>query len=1193
MAILESDIKLLKSERLTDYDDGGGHMTGNEVVDGQVNNLFPDISQLDRTYGRVSLRKAYPAILTDNTDTYYGAHAIVTDPPDDPNVNVTLFTTSDWADERADARNRVESYLAMGNESRYVLYGNHLEGQRAVLVYCRSSAPSPEVGEVYLLSQEKDGYTPYEQYVRITKLISRVETVIEHGANTACGTFTRDVITFEIANPLRYNFTASDVTCLTNHLSPTLVRTTVVADAAQYAGVLPLSQTANTGALALKVASIFGQLVPSTQMETPVLDAIAGAAQSAMVPSGAAGGITLSLSFNASVANTPYTFYFKGPVARNSVSITAPVALKDDGNGNIIAAGSDAGGFTGTIVYETGALTLTRTTTWNATLTATATPAGVVSENTFSTSVDITIQNRQYNYTVSLLPVPAPGAVAVDYRAQGKWVRLTDNGAGQLVGRDGEGTGTINYSTGSALLTVGALPDVGSAVIWTWAAPASYVNRAGDTNITPPKIEFTLSNAGVTPSSLTVSWLAGGVTKTATDNGAGAFTGDATGTIDYMSGETSLIPAVLPDSNTQITSAYTYGLVTSESPQLAINGAIASCTLGAPVKQKSLKLILLVSYQFLNFSVEIGDDGAGALITRRVSTNSGQIPAGDIYSQISGTINYATGLVSFTNSMTVIMRSWASLIGLDGNSYGGYWWSWSINLVFSAQTAAANYIASTDTPQSANVAVAISPIVIDFTPLVMDTVVPGSLRFTFAGETYVDRSGVLYKNISQTSNSGTASGAINYSTGKASLDNWTGGGSTALTVPSLLTRIGQWSAVSAHFRTPGSPLRPASLYVQANKIDGTLISATADMNGVLSGAEITGTVDVETGVVSLVFGKTVEDATLTAAQKLEWWYVAPIQPATTVWMPSPVVPSTITFNCVVYSNIPLDADLLGLDPVRLPMDGRVPVVKTGNVLVVHNTQTLTLPNPLTPGYVANVGRTRIAYAHVYDALGAKVLTDRFTTDLDAGTVTFADPLDLTGYTQPLKIEHRIEDMALCTDVQITGDIAISSQLTHDFAADTSYLSSALIIGDLQGRVANLFEQSTWTAVWSDVLIGSAPTSSYDDTNHPFVVTNKGAATERWAIIFTSASDFKCVGETFGQIALGNININFSPINPATGVPYFTIAATGWGSGWATGNVLRFNSIGANFPVWLARTTLQGAPTAFVDNFRLQIRGDAD
>ena len=40
-----------------------------------------DISQLDRTYGRVSLRKVFAVVQTANTDTYLGAHIILTDPP--------------------------------------------------------------------------------------------------------------------------------------------------------------------------------------------------------------------------------------------------------------------------------------------------------------------------------------------------------------------------------------------------------------------------------------------------------------------------------------------------------------------------------------------------------------------------------------------------------------------------------------------------------------------------------------------------------------------------------------------------------------------------------------------------------------------------------------------------------------------------------------------------------------------------------------------------------------------------------------------------------------------------------------------------------------------------------------------------------------------------------------------------------
>ncbi len=65
MAIETKDLVLYKSERLTDTDDGGGKYSGQVIVDGQSNNLFNDVSEMDRTMGDVSMRKIFPAVITE------------------------------------------------------------------------------------------------------------------------------------------------------------------------------------------------------------------------------------------------------------------------------------------------------------------------------------------------------------------------------------------------------------------------------------------------------------------------------------------------------------------------------------------------------------------------------------------------------------------------------------------------------------------------------------------------------------------------------------------------------------------------------------------------------------------------------------------------------------------------------------------------------------------------------------------------------------------------------------------------------------------------------------------------------------------------------------------------------------------------------------------------------------------------
>jgi hypothetical protein len=300
--------------------------------------------------------------------------------------------------------------------------------------------------------------------------------------------------------------------------------------------------------------------------------------------------------------------------------------------------------------------------------------------------------------------------------------------------------------------------------------------------------------------------------------------------------------------------------------------------------------------------------------------------------------------------------------------------------------------------------------------------------------------------------------------------------------------------------------------------------------------------------------------------------------------------------------MPLDASLLGIETARLPLDGKVPIYRSGDLVVVHNTLTFNLPNPLVKTTVYDLGRERLASVRVKDATGVVVPDTLYTAALDPGTFMVPSASVITAYPQPWTVEHRIEDMLLCSVADISGKLTFTRSLTHNFPDATSFVSSAMPFGDLFARVYSLFEQGTWTSVWQDTLIGTPILAQFNTAQYPILVTNAGAIKERWLILFTNSGSFRVIGESVGEIGTGSTSHTVNepqytaPLNPATLAPYFTIPDLGWGTsggGWSSGNCLRFNTDACGTPFWAVRTVLQGPASIDSDQFTLAFRGDVD
>lgn len=132
------------------------------------------------------------------------------------------------------------------------------------------------------------------------------------------------------------------------------------------------------------------------------------------------------------------------------------------------------------------------------------------------------------------------------------------------------------------------------------------------------------------------------------------------------------------------------------------------------------------------------------------------------------------------------------------------------------------------------------------------------------------------------------------------------------------------------------------------------------------------------------------------------------------------------------------------------------------------------------------------------------------------------------------------------------------------------------LGPLQAAVAGLpFMQQTWLRAWASSAVGAPPTGRYTGL---VGLVNDGAITDRWAAVMKSGTQFDMMSERFGVIGSGNIATDYSPLNPMTGQPYFTLYASGWSAGLVPGNAFRFDTNAAAAPLWLLRITLPSSPS---------------
>lgn len=642
MAIETKNLVLYKPERLTDTDDGGGKYSGQMIEDGQSNNLFNDVSELDRTMGDVSLRKLFPAVTTGDTEVLMGATVFISKNPKDPNVSALLFSTKSWTDERKSAKNRVENYLAKGGQAAGIPLDTHYTGMKTLQVAMFPSEVESSVGSTLVLVSKEGEELQHEQYVRIIKVETRIAKIVIEGKEVEY-----KLATYTINDPLDQDYVGlSAKQWYSGDKSETILRDTIVADTGKYYASSNLKSDAKVGEFTVNAESIFAQLVPSAQTETPILDVNAAGIGVALIPSSNA---TITATYLTTIG-PGQNLYIGSSVLPSSVNFTLFSQQITDQGGLLK---NMQGTQVGTIDYQRGLIQWTQAAgTGTEYLEITFIPAAAPTQYFQSEARPVTQQNQSSSWTGVLVPPPAPGSLSVSYMSQGKFYELKDDGSGRLSGSSASfGSGNINYETGSWSITTGALPDVNTPILLLWGTPLATFIRSG-LAVEPAAFEFDLQQAGIASGSVTVKWLLEGEQKTATTNTLGQFSGDATGTFNYASGQGRLVPNKLPQKNTVFTVNYSYGASTFQQIDSVmpvdrkLNFKIGT---GAAIQPNSIELKIPLTSQLGN--------AVGSVTLTDIPVNAEVGNLVDSKGKVQGTIVYATGTVELIPEATTTLYS--------------------------------------------------------------------------------------------------------------------------------------------------------------------------------------------------------------------------------------------------------------------------------------------------------------------------------------------------------------------------------------------------------------------------------------------------------------------------------------------------------------------------------------------------------
>jgi len=971
MPLLSGDIRFAQSVNMTDVPEGGGPPSAKLLTSGKSNEIFPDVPEESRTSGRTDIYQVHSMLRNNDCEALYGANVILAKIPDDPHVAITLLSLKDSFAKRADIVRRIESGMSAGVEFNGYLLEDHFTTSRSIAILQRPEAAPPAVGKTYILVWNEGQPDEKRQRIRIKNVDSELRHFyVLHGANFV--EILAQVNTCELFDGLLYDFKGSPPEYGYKRKSDgsvTIIRETIYSDSGMFYSASKISKPTAITDIWVSVESIYTQIVPNNRTETVSTDQRPSAHKTITLqttPRLIEVGVTPHTQrAKISEVNVRFNYVFQcgSPPAPNTVyidywSMGQRYIIMDNGKGGLTGAGG------GQVSYLTG--------TVNVTLAALPDMGTCVNlyfgEN--SSYVDRKGQSAK-------LPAPAyffqlelpegervvPDSLTIQWMSGGQLKSASSSGEGMRL--TGAGRGLFDQFTGFVHFVPDVMPDSGAQLQISYQSEA-LVTQIITSNPTPDAAGFialALDEIPV-PGTVAVQWY---TAREVTSSSGSQLSTDSQRKLVDVTTEWHSTPNVQSGHN-----------------WVAIGGS----------KQWSSRHEAGRSVSSIHMQSTESDSGGKIIVQQRVSDNTdGEFIDG------MGTVNYAGKQISlkvvsherstssyksdyeeasaFEKNLAVNSNNSSPSGSSDGNkNKGGTWGTSSVGEEMLAnQSITVSYGTGLGAPVDRTQVYTPDNITIDLCSYSTHRIVQGSVLFQWMGHEYSDFEGVIYRGRSS-QNAGVASGKIDYGAGLAIMTDWLSSGNASaedLQVLSLWTQAGQWTTASVFFSTATAPLRPGAGGFVLTAVDtkGKVLTANVDGSGKITGQNMMGKVEFKTGSVELQFGNYVLDGDLSAAQKQEWWYNAnDVGEAGSshegkIWVPHAIDPSTIRYSYVSYIYLPVDSSLMGIDPAGLPVDGRVPFVRAGDLCVIGQSHEGPAFAPAA-GNTYSVGHYRLSFVQVID-----------------------------------------------------------------------------------------------------------------------------------------------------------------------------------------------------------------------------------